>query len=190
MYYAYKKSETFRGTILGLWEAGKTVFSNLANAAMTYLGGLGDIIGGIFNLDFEQIKKGFTSTLDGLKGATFGIGEGVADSFNKGYLEGIKPLEAKLDEIGGVPGATSTGGKTNALGLGTASKGANTNSVKASIAGVQSDTKSRTLNVSIEKIVENLTSKTTNLQESRLKLEDAIRETLVKAVRDVEYIAG
>ena len=89
---AWEKSEQFRGTILGLWEAAKTVFSNIWEAGKKYLGGLAQLISGILTMNPDQIKAGLKNAFGGLKDFYAGAGKGVAESFNKGYLDGAQQV--------------------------------------------------------------------------------------------------
>lgn len=57
------------------------MFKNLAGSVLQHLGGLGDLLNGIFTLDVDLIKKGLSSTVNGLKNFHTGAGEGVADAF-------------------------------------------------------------------------------------------------------------
>jgi tape measure domain-containing protein len=187
LYLAWQKSEAFRGSVLGLWNAGKTVFRNLADSAIQYLGGLGDILGGVFNFDPEQIKKGLGNTLGGLKSFYTGAGEGVSESFNAGFAKGISP-EMIMPVA---PGPNSTG----ALGAGVASAkagAANTNSIKAGIANVQGDAKqAKNLTVSIDKMIEGGFHVTTNnMKEGARDIQKMIEEVLIRAVHDTELLGG
>jgi hypothetical protein len=98
--YAYATSEDFRGAMWGLWEAGKVVFNGLRERVKSFvvnvwesLKGLGNLLQGIFTLDFEQIKTGFGQLATGIGSFakdlftnTVDIGTGVG----KAYTEGVK----------------------------------------------------------------------------------------------------
>jgi len=98
--YAYATSEDFRGALWGLWEAGKVVFNGLWNIVKSFvanvweaLKGVGNLLQGIFILDFEHIKTGFGqlatsigSFAKDLFTNTVDIGTGVG----KAYTEGVK----------------------------------------------------------------------------------------------------
>lgn len=86
----YNRSEQVRASIAGLFAAAVQVFENLKNAALQYLGGVGDILVGIFTLDVDKIKSGFSSAFEGVKDLYTGAGEGVADAYNKGYDDKIE----------------------------------------------------------------------------------------------------
>ncbi len=85
----YNHCEEFRGFLWGLWDAVKKVFENIWNAAKRYLGGLGDLLIGIFTMDTEKIKSGLTNAFGGVKDLYSKAGEGVADSFNNGFQKGV-----------------------------------------------------------------------------------------------------
>ena len=82
----WKRSETFRGVVIGLWEAVKTYFSKIADFGLSIFGGIQDLIVGAFTLDFDQFKSGANKVL----GAYKSFGGDLAESFNKGFEKGKK----------------------------------------------------------------------------------------------------
>lgn len=83
---AYNKSETFRAALSGIMEVGK-----LLGGVFT---GVGNILAGIFTMDFEQFKKGLVQV------ATVGIeiaNGGVGKAFNKGYDDSMAASKKKTD---------------------------------------------------------------------------------------------
>ena len=77
----YEKSEKVRATISGMSEVFKTVFANIAKAAMEQLSGIGDIIEGVANWDLAKIKSGGQKLIDSFKG----LGAGAGDAYKTGY---------------------------------------------------------------------------------------------------------
>ena len=55
LYYAWEKSEVFRGGVIAMWEVTKTVVGQIVQAFK----GLWNVLAGIHNLDKAQIEKGF-----------------------------------------------------------------------------------------------------------------------------------
>lgn len=92
----YNKSETVRFAIAGLFNAAKSVFFGIKDLAMNVLGGIGNILIGIFTLDKDRIKEGFNQS----KNAVVKMGTDTADAFNEGYENKQKEeddaLQAKL----------------------------------------------------------------------------------------------
>ncbi|MBC6698864.1 hypothetical protein [Hymenobacter sp. BT190] len=78
----YNKSEVFRGVVGGLVET----FKGVAKAAWDTLGGVGDLLVGIFTLDTAKIKSGLKQTFDSVSDLTYKAGYHAADNFYKGYV--------------------------------------------------------------------------------------------------------
>ena len=91
-----------------------SVFKAFGNAALGYLGGVGDILMGILTFDLEKIKQGFsgigdamkggfTDAIDGIKENAAELGTSVVDNFNDalnaGKIDKIK-VEAESDLSG------------------------------------------------------------------------------------------
>jgi len=81
-----------------------SVFKAFGNAALGYLGGVGDLIMGIFTFDMAKIKQGFsgigdamkggfTDAIDGIKENAAELGTSVVDNFNDALNAG------KIDKI-------------------------------------------------------------------------------------------
>lgn len=94
--YFYNTSEKFRGFMWGLWDAIKEIGSRI----WQFLGGIGNIIAGIFTLDIDRIKTGLVQNTT----AFTGMGRGVGEAFEKGKQDGINDFrkenqkDAKTDE--------------------------------------------------------------------------------------------
>jgi len=89
----FNNVEEVRGAIFGLFRAAKKVFTSLPTLIMGTLGGVGDILIGIFTLDTDRIVKGFKDS----KKTFTDFGKGVADEFRAGYKEGLEaePINVK-----------------------------------------------------------------------------------------------
>lgn len=96
---AYQKIDFVRGAIWGLFEAGKQVFQTLWETAKQYLGGLADLLVGVFTMDIDKIKKGLSSVGGSLKTAYTGLGKGVAEKFQTGYNDGVKNGKFNLPDF-------------------------------------------------------------------------------------------
>ncbi|GAB3232992.1 hypothetical protein GCM10027346_20620 [Hymenobacter seoulensis] len=77
----YNKSEIFRGSVGGLVE----VFKSIAKSAWDSLGGVADLLVGIFTLDTDKIKAGLKLTFDSLSDLTYKAGANAAGNFQAGY---------------------------------------------------------------------------------------------------------
>src|SRR5690606_17492568 len=69
MVWAYNKFDWFRGGVWGLWEAFKEVFSAIGDVAKNILGGVMDMVIGLFDWDTDKMKAGFGKMTKGLLAA-------------------------------------------------------------------------------------------------------------------------
>lgn len=98
--YWYATSEEVRSVVWGLWEAGKVVFGGLWEIVKSFvsntweaLKGLGNLLQGIFTLDFEQIKTGFGQLATGVGSFAKDLFTNTVDigkNIGKAYSEGMK----------------------------------------------------------------------------------------------------
>lgn len=92
--WAWNKFEAFRMFLFGLWESFKAVFTNLKELAKNVLGGIGDMLVGIFTFDMAKIKEGIAQ----LKGGFSEYGTAIADAYKNGAEKG-KDLAETMDEV-------------------------------------------------------------------------------------------
>jgi hypothetical protein len=107
----YTHSEKVRGTIAGLSAVFKQVFANIAHAAAEHLGGLVEVITGVFTFDTAKIMSGGKKLIDSFKS----LGAGVGDAYNKGYDGKLAEEKAERDRKA-VADATDAGTKAGAAG--------------------------------------------------------------------------
>ena len=104
-----------------------TYFKSLAKAVVSIFGSIGDIIMGVFTLDIDQIKKGFSGigdamktafvdNVEGIKNEAKVLGETVVDNFNDALnSKKIAPIKIPVSfEGSGAGAATSTSGALGA----------------------------------------------------------------------------
>lgn len=90
----YDNSQTVRAGLSGMFNAAVKTFENLRDAVVGYLGGIGDLLLGVFTLDTDKIKAGLERAFQGGKKFYTGLGEGVGDAFNKGFDDKVKSEKA------------------------------------------------------------------------------------------------
>lgn len=170
--YLWKKSETFRATVLGVWEVLKSFFSFILSVGS----GVADIISGIFNGDPTQAIKGVEKIknawkdLDIKKSFEIGQAKGVS-SFMADEKEGEKTaLTAKLKPPGGV----------NIPGSG------------AGISGGEKvvGNKSVSIIVNIQDLIREYNVTTNNINEAADKGRSLVAEALIAATNDFQLTAG
>jgi hypothetical protein len=175
---AYQKSETFRAGLSGVLSVAKLLGSTFLNLGKTIIGAL--------TLDKNMF-------LEGVKGYASGVQEimsgGIARAFEKGYTDKLsqekfeagyqKSLEAnKKSTVNSFASKDTT--NPAAILPGTQSKADSTTVGGTGTAG-------RNVMVTINRLVENLTVNTTNLQgQGSADIKRLIEEILVGAVHDSE----
>ncbi|WP_442589189.1 hypothetical protein ACSBL2_24535 [Pedobacter sp. AW31-3R] len=194
---AYKHLDNFRAMVEGVWNAGL-----LAGEVFT---GLGKIFRGAFSdkdMFFEGLKE--TSTALG-KIANGGLGEAYTEGYNKSMAKSAAAEKEKKEKEGkitqGVNGATlttppstftygdaDTGKRNNTTGL----PGGRPVPVAETVStAVPVGSQVRNVQVTIGKLVENLTIATTTLQDNgSMDIKRIITEILTGAVHDSELVLG
>lgn len=105
--HLFNSVEEVRGVIHGLFKAAKQVFVGLKDLVLDTLGGVGDILIGIFTLDTDRIIAGFNAS----KKAVQTYGAEIADEFRSGYEEG---LQSEPIDVGNLLGITADDVDVNA----------------------------------------------------------------------------
>ena len=172
------------------------VFKSIRDVAMNVLGGVGDLLVGIFTLDVDKIKSGLNKGFDAIKGVT-DIGKGVIDGAIDGWN---KDLSAPIDKEVNI--VTTTGEKdipANALSASSTSDnntsstgstpGSSLSSSGNSVAGSGKTENKKTI-FNIESFVKNLTIQTTNLKESPAELKRIVESIFNEAMADLEIRAN
>lgn len=92
--WAWNKFEGFRMFLYGLWESFKAVFANIGTLAKNVLGGIGEMLVGVFTFDMQKITEG----LDKLKSGFSEYGKKIADAYRSGAEAG-KDLAETTAEV-------------------------------------------------------------------------------------------
>lgn len=204
---AWRHSETFRGVILGLWEAAKVVFGNLKKtfmeipkfiieafkevpmAFMNLFTGIGDILTAIFTGEFDKLPsllkeagKNLVKT-NPLAGTAVKIGkslgEGTGDAFNKAFDAEVGAEGDAATGVSGVPGAA----------IGAVPSVAGAESDASDVAGKGTTVKSaapKVFNINIGSLIEENNINTTTLTEGVTEVQDRLVEALLGATNDVQ----
>lgn len=197
IYWAWESFEGFRGFLYGLWESIKVIFHGIKETVMDVLGGIGNILAGIFTGDWEMLKSGMKSFGKGILkanpvGFAVAYGEDVAKGYGSGFDKGIaafrKSKEGAVELSPMAPtgggGGLPPGGDPNAPGGG----GGN---LAAGIAGVAGDSRAaRNVTISVGKLIESLNINTTNLRESGQRIQEEVTRALLTALNDVNIASG
>lgn len=202
---AYQRVDWFRGGILGLWEAAKTVFSNIGDFFKRIFEPIFKAIEAFKNGDYTAAAKFtakglFNLTPVGLAveagkyASEGGFTKGVGASFNKGYKQGVDEIAAKkvgekqkasifssfaddpFGDTGTGSGAEPPKPSFGGAGGGTTSSGST---------GVSGKPKSITISISNLVRVDNFYG---NSENGKKQVTDVVVEALIRAVNGASIV--
>jgi tape measure domain-containing protein len=180
--------KTFRGLIYLIREG----FLIIMDSAKNILGGVGDLLAGIFSGDVDQIKKGLSGLSDAF--APIEGGKRMASAFAEGFnMEMIKePLKLKTDtgekKHANFNDVLKSQSLVKATGAGAAGAGAGGKQSSTSVDGVKSG-RPTSINISIGKLIETFNVTATNLDDINNRAKDLVAQALLSAVNNVNNIA-
>lgn len=175
---AYQKSETFRGALDGVLEVGKLLGTVFTAVGKTILGAL--------TFDKDMFVEGVKESIAVAQNVATG---GVVRAFKKGFDDSIaqsrKDAAEAETQTANNKFAVKPGSKGIAAGIPAKALSGGAKSAEATT--VASNKQVRNVNVTIGKLVENLTVATTNMQGAgTADIKRIITEILTGAVRDSE----
>lgn len=172
IYYAWQKSETFRGSVMGVWEVLKSLFNFVVSAGA----GLGKYLEGVFTLDTDKIKEGAMEVASAWKNldvsGSYQKGVEIGKNIKTGVSDGTKE---------GVAGVSAVAPKTSGSTPST--------SVKTPKASSVTGQKSYNINIKIDSLVKEFTVSTTTVGEGAQKIKDIVTQVMLSAVNDSQLIA-
>ena len=168
-------------------------FMQMLNSAKKILGGLGDLLAGIFSGNLEQIQKG----LKGMGEAFTPVqnAKKLAGAFSDGFNYEMEKNPLKLNMQG--PAARSKnfsdvlkeqkpGGKAG--GVAAAAAAGKGGKASTSVDGVKSG-RPTSISININKLIENFNVQATNITDVSAKAKDLVAQALLSAVNNVNNIA-
>jgi len=159
----YDKFEKVRGVIYGFIYGIKEAFTNVGSI----LKGIGYIMIGQFSKGIGLLKDSFSN----IGNAAFkGYGKGIENFRNKDKIEG---MDSSLMGAEGMAGGVDGGKGTKSLGTGSEVSGQ----------------RPQAINISIDKLVNELNIQTTNLTEGAGRMKELVSKALLEAVNDINLIA-
>lgn len=90
----YRTNENVRAGINALWDAAKTAFFGIKELAIAQLGGINELLVGIFTLDINKIKSGWSSITD----SASEFGSATVNAFKDSYVAGIESGNKEIIE--------------------------------------------------------------------------------------------
>lgn len=167
LYYAWEKSEVFRGGVTAMWEVTKTAVGLMVETFK----GLYNVMAGILTFDKAQIERGFSQYTDVVVNGYKKIGAAAVDGYNDGVAsKRADDAKGKTTKKTAQPGTKSTGVTPPA--------GDATSPSKAS------GTKSVTMNIHINKLIDKFEINTNKINESYGKVQEHVANALLMAAND------
>ncbi len=114
--YFWNTSAEFRSVLTGMWEATKTIFTDISGFIWETLQGIHHLIKGVFNpINWFNDDYSFADGLNKIKNAAETYGENIAKSFQEGKQKGLDSFAADHPEEGAetVAGTNSGSSITN-----------------------------------------------------------------------------
>lgn len=201
VYYAYETSETFRAGVLGTWEAIQVLAAGVWDIAITpfrawleILQSAGEILLGVFTLDYGMIKSGMDNAMAALEAANpldkvMKLGEDMGTAFNEGYNGSLAAdaAKAKAEDKSVVTAETAVAGKTTPLTSSNVKQGADNYTASSAAGGGGSSSSSRSINVRIDTLGKiTINNGGVGIGDTVSEVKRIIHEELVAAVRDFE----
>lgn len=161
IYYAWQKSETFRGTIKGIWAA--------TTELLTPVMALGKAMIGIATFNPAMVASGISEAITAVRNMDV---KGAFETAFKAEVNGSK--EEKKPAFAAAAATGKTGAVKGAGAGGSASAGRSV----------------RNVNVTIHNLVKDLTIKATTIKESASDVRRELSKIMVDATRDYEQAIG
>ncbi|MDY0102829.1 MAG: hypothetical protein RBS07_07795 [Lentimicrobium sp.] len=179
--YFWKTSATFRGVLMGMWEAVKAIFGGIGDFMMEVLGGVKDVILAVFNpANWFDGEDQMGAALDRIKNAASKYGKAISEGYNKGKKAGLasfeKDQEKKKQEDGGLaPDSTTLTGDdpSGVPDVGSVTSGG-----------------SRPVNVTLNlgKLMDNVIINAANVKEGAQDIEKIIVDTMLRVVNSANAV--
>jgi phage-related minor tail protein len=186
--YAWVRFEKFRATVKGLWAAMKAWVRGIKNSVLAVLGGLGNIMVGIFTFDLDRIKAGFKQA----KGAMQQQGAETVQAFKSAWDNELakkpptNPLKALSRQASS--GRAAPGNGVAGAGLTMPQAATPVRQAAAtggSVASLQGDIRaSRNLTISINKLIETFHIQTDSIKESPAQIKGLVTPALLQAINN------
>lgn len=170
IFLLWKKSETFRSSLYGIWEVMKGLFKFVMDAG----GGVANILSGVFTADFEQVKKGTEQIKDAWKNLDIG------GDFEKGKQKGLAAFAAEQAEDKKSALVAGKKGKPGVPGMDAVAD------KKDKVVG----NKSVSIVVNVDNLVREFNVTTNNFKDSATKAGEVVANALLGAVNDFQLTAG
>jgi tape measure domain-containing protein len=184
-----KKTEWVGKLINGLVGLAKGAFGRLKNVAVNILGGVGDLLIGIFSLDMSKIKSAMSQLGDAFtEGNPLATGMGMANDFSAGWEEGlnVKPV-GLIDPETGKVAQTETATAVVKAAKGVPGSGSVTKSgLKSGISEVKAGAP-KTFNINIESLIKEQNFETIkDMGSMKNIIRDEVSRLLLGVVNDVQ----
>lgn len=185
------------GALVGTVQA---VFKSIRDIAVNILGGVGDLLVGIFTLDVDKIKsalsKGFSAVKDTAKLIPNAV-KGAYDGWNKDLEKPInKSVKVTTKNVPAPAGTTPPGalmapaGKPGAALSPSGDKDKKEKTKKNSLTGSGTGGDGKHMVFNIQSFVKELTIQTTNIKENPQEIRRIIEQIFNESIADIEIRAN
>ncbi|MBB4807450.1 tape measure domain-containing protein [Chryseobacterium defluvii] len=180
-----------------------SVFKSIKDIAINTLGGVGDLLVGIFTLDTDKIKSGLSKGFNAVKDTAKLVPNAVKGAYDGWNKELEKPIskavkittQNKVITPAGVPppsGLAAPGGKPSAAlepQAGGNAKGKK-DIAKNSLSGTGTGGDGKKMIFNIQSFVKELTIKTTNIKENPQEIRKILEQIFNEMIADIEIRAN
>jgi len=194
LYYAWEKSETFRNAVTALWFGVKKYVGLMVDAFM----GLWDMMAGIVTFDTDQVQRGFEKYTDVVLNGYKKIGAAAVEGYNEGAKQSAAELVTKQNEEfrlnAGIVGPQGPDGGSNTFSMLNYKNDINKKNKKdnstapapteSTSANKASGTKSVTMTININKLIDKFEINTNKVTESYGKITEHVANALLQAAND------
>jgi tape measure domain-containing protein len=185
----FKRTEWAQTLFKGLVATVISGFVYIGQAAQNILGGVGDLLVGIFSGNLDKIKSGLTSLNNVFSDAGSASEKAFNDSFNTGMKDNFGETKTAVTARGKDKTLADFINPSSSRSTGKTAKEKSKKESSSSVDGV-SGGRPTNIVVNITKLVETLQITTSTLNQSESEIKALISRALVSAVNDVNLIAG
>jgi tape measure domain-containing protein len=168
LYYAWEKSEMFRGGVMAMWGVVKAAVGLMIESFQ----GLWNVMAGIATFDMDQIKKGLNQYADIVTNGYKKIGAAAVD----GYNEGVASKRAEDANGKTTKKVAQPGTKNSPVTSPTTSD--------ATSASKATGTKSVTITININKLIDKFEINANKITESYGKIQEHVANAILQAAND------
>lgn len=184
--YFWKTSAKFRAVIKGLGAVFVAYYKGLWELSKKVFTAIGDLIKAAFSGDGKGIKQALKNLTGGFKDFSKDVGESFTKAYNAEMAKSEKDNKKKaVGKDKETPDAQDLQTIMGSSIIEDQSGGGIDTSLNTSGKKAAGDNKIKTINITIDKVIERFEVKTTTLKESTATIKDMVAEAIIEGVNDV-----